>query len=78
MTAGAEPDCGRVRQLLGFSRFEGGDSMVERRLAAILAADMVGYSRLMEADEAGTLGAPQDPPAGANRSRHLETTRAHH
>lgn len=28
---------------------------VQRRLAAILAADMVGYSRLMEADEAGTL-----------------------
>ena len=28
---------------------------VERRLAAILAADMVGYSRLMEADETGTL-----------------------
>jgi TolB-like protein/class 3 adenylate cyclase/cytochrome c-type biogenesis protein CcmH/NrfG len=27
----------------------------ERRLAAILAADMVGYSQLMEADEAGTL-----------------------
>jgi len=27
----------------------------ERRLAAILAADMVGYSRLMEADETGTL-----------------------
>ena len=27
---------------------------VERRLAAILAADVVGYSRLMEADEAGT------------------------
>ena len=27
----------------------------ERRLAAVLAADMVGYSRLMEADEAGTL-----------------------
>ena len=26
-----------------------------RRLAAILAADMAGYSRLMEADEAGTL-----------------------
>ncbi len=26
----------------------------ERRLAAILAADVVGYSRLMEADEAGT------------------------
>ncbi len=28
---------------------------MERRLAAILAADVVGYSRLMNADEAGTL-----------------------
>jgi TolB-like protein/class 3 adenylate cyclase len=28
---------------------------VQRRLAAILAADVVGYSRLMERDEAGTL-----------------------
>ena len=28
---------------------------MERRLAAILAADMVGYTRLMGADEAGTL-----------------------
>jgi adenylate cyclase len=28
---------------------------LDRRLAAILAADVVGYSRLMEADEAGTL-----------------------
>src|SRR5262250_3365232 len=28
---------------------------VERRLAAILAADVVGYSRLVEKDEAGTL-----------------------
>jgi len=28
---------------------------VQRRLAAILAADVVGYSRLMESDEAGTL-----------------------
>lgn len=30
---------------------------VERRLAAIMAADIVGYSRLMEADEAQTLAA---------------------
>ena len=30
---------------------------VERRLAAILAADVVGYSRLMEANEERTLGA---------------------
>ena len=28
---------------------------MERRLAAILAADVVGYSRLMEADEEATL-----------------------
>ena len=30
---------------------------VERRLAAILAADIAGYSRLMGADEEGTLAA---------------------
>ncbi len=30
---------------------------MERRLAAILAADVVGYSRLMGVDEAGTLAA---------------------
>jgi class 3 adenylate cyclase len=30
-----------------------------RRLAAILAADVAGYSRLMSADEAGTLAALQ-------------------
>ena len=29
----------------------------QRRLVAILAADVVGYSRLMEQDEAGTLAA---------------------
>jgi TolB-like protein len=31
------------------------EKRVQRRLAAILAADVVGYSRLMEIDEAGTL-----------------------
>jgi adenylate cyclase len=31
------------------------EASVERRLTAILAADVVGYSRLMEVDEAGTL-----------------------
>lgn len=31
------------------------EQRVHRRLAAILAADVVGYSRLMEADERGTL-----------------------
>jgi class 3 adenylate cyclase len=33
---------------------------LERRLAAVLIADVVGYSRLMEADEAGTLAALKD------------------
>ena len=33
------------------------DERVQRRLAAIAVADVVGYSRLMEADEAGTLAA---------------------
>src|SRR5215831_11612533 len=32
----------------------------QRRLAAILAADVVGYSRMMQADEAGTLAALKD------------------
>src|SRR2546423_6095404 len=31
------------------------EQRVQRRLAAILAADVVGYSRLMERDETGTL-----------------------
>jgi len=30
---------------------------MERRLTAIIAADVVGYSRLMRIDEAGTLAA---------------------
>ena len=34
-----------------------GEDQVERRLAAILAADVVGYSRLMEANEERTMGA---------------------
>src|SRR5712671_2409424 len=32
-----------------------GEQRVERRLAAILAADVAGYSRLLGADEGGTL-----------------------
>jgi adenylate cyclase len=31
------------------------EQRVQRRLAAILAADVVGYGRLMEQDEAGTV-----------------------
>ena len=55
--------------------------MVERRLAAILAADMVGYSRLMEADEAGTLARLKthrleliDPAISKQRGRIVKTT----
>ena len=33
------------------------EQRIQRRLAAILAADVVGYSRLMERDEASTLTA---------------------
>ena len=36
------------------------EERVQRRLAAILAADVVGYSRLLEQDEAGTLSALKD------------------
>lgn len=34
-----------------------GEKHMERRLAAVLAADVVGYSRLMEANEERTLSA---------------------
>ena len=36
---------------------KGGTTRMERRLAAIMAADVVGYSRLMGANEVGTLAA---------------------
>jgi hypothetical protein len=36
-----------------------------RRLAAILAADVAGYSRLIGADEGGTLQALKATPGGA-------------
>jgi hypothetical protein len=38
---------------------------VERRLAAILAADVAGYSRLMGVDEGGTLALSADQGQGA-------------
>src|SRR6516165_4116259 len=58
-----------------------GDERVERRLAAILAADVVGYSRLMGADEEGTLAALKglrksliDPKIAEHRGRMVKTT----
>ena len=32
---------------------------IERRLTTIMSADVVGYSRLMEPDEEGTLARPK-------------------
>jgi adenylate cyclase len=54
---------------------------MNRRLAAILAADMVGYSRLMAADEAGTIARQKahraaliDPRIAQFRGRIVKTT----
>jgi class 3 adenylate cyclase len=46
---------------------------IDRRLAAILSADVVGYSRLMGIDETGTLGALR-----AHRAELIDTTIAEH
>ena len=37
------------------ARMAAGKRLMQRKLTAILSADVVGYSGLMEADEAGTL-----------------------
>lgn len=54
---------------------------MERRLAAVLAMDMAGYSRLMELDEQGTLarlvthrGELIDPCIGKNNGRIIKST----
>jgi adenylate cyclase len=54
---------------------------VERRLAAVLAADVAGYSRLMGADEVGTLAALKahrrevvDPTIAQHHGRIVKTT----
>jgi len=57
------------------------EARVERRLAAILAADIAGYSRLMGADEVGTLAALKahrreivDPAIAQHHGRIVKTT----
>ena len=57
------------------------EARVERRLAAILAADVVGYSRLMGINEEGTLAALKthqreliDPKIAEHRGRIVKTT----
>jgi adenylate cyclase len=57
------------------------EERVERRLAAILAADVAGYSRLMGADEEGTIAALRsirrelgNPKIAEHRGRIVKTT----
>jgi len=57
------------------------EGRVERRLAAVLAADVAGYSRLMERDEEGTLAALKfvrrtlfDPKISEHHGRIVKTT----
>ncbi|MBR1212611.1 adenylate/guanylate cyclase domain-containing protein [Bradyrhizobium sp. JYMT SZCCT0180] len=57
------------------------DERVERRLAAVLAADVAGYSRLMGADEEGTLSRLKavrkgfvDSAVASHRGRLVKTT----
>ncbi|CAN5301913.1 adenylate/guanylate cyclase domain-containing protein [soil metagenome] len=57
------------------------DNRMDRKLAAILAADVAGYSRLMGADEEGTLARltahrreALDPAIARNRGRIVKTT----
>jgi class 3 adenylate cyclase len=54
---------------------------MERRLAAVLAADVAGYSRLTDIDEEGTLAQLKghrrefiDPKIGEHRGRTVKTT----
>src|SRR6516165_1579188 len=72
-TPGHRPAPGRPAGMSG--------GRVERRLAAILAADVAGYSRLMEGDEEGTLAALRairrelgDPKIAEHRGRIVKTT----
>ena len=58
-----------------------GGQRVERRLAAILLADVAGYSRLMGQDEAGTLARLKalrreliDPKIAEHKGRIVKTT----
>ena len=57
------------------------DNSVSRKLAAILSADVVGFSRMMEADESGTLAALKahrselfDPKIASYHGRMVKTT----
>src|SRR5271165_4752833 len=72
---------GRISGHRGGTMEPAGQARVERRLAAIWAADVAGYSRLIGADEEGTLGRLKalraeliDPKIAAHRGRIVKTT----
>jgi adenylate cyclase len=69
------------RAEIGILRYSLTAERVERRLTAVLAADVAGYSRLMGTDEEGTLArlkavrkALVDPTITAHRGRIVKTT----
>src|ERR1700740_427176 len=73
ISSAADLPVGRAREM--------SDGRVERRLAAILAVDVAGYSRLMGEDEEGTLAAMRavrrelgDPKIAEHRGRIVKTT----
>ena len=70
---GLRPESGYVAQ--SFQQLE--PVPMERRLTAILAADVVGYSRLMGLDEAGTLAALKAHRARAHRRQDRRAPRPH-
>ena len=49
----------------------------QRRLAAIVSADVAGYSRLMGRDESGTLGSSKGPSSGSSGSSNRPSRGAH-
>ena len=64
--SGLSPRCLDV--YVGGSPASRSPRMTTRRLAAILAADVVGFSSMMEKDEEGTLRACQGASAGGHRA----------
>jgi TolB-like protein/class 3 adenylate cyclase len=71
----------RWAKIENFGAFFVTGERVERRLAAVLAADVAGYSRLMGGDEEGTLArlkavrkALVDPTIASHRGRIVKTT----
>ena len=70
-----------MRDAVGLAGYSGTIVVMERRLAAILAADMVGFSRQMQDDEVRTLSTLRhirstiiDPEIGSRRGRIFKTT----